>query len=325
MASNLPVQWRAHGKLLLSGEYAVLDGALALALPNRFGQELEVSEVPGAAGLLHWESLDAEGKPWFSASFRTADWSCTEEIPSETARWIERLGRAVQAAKPEWLEGAPALRVRTRLDFPRDWGLGSSSTLVSLLAQWADVDPYALLAASFGGSGYDIACARAAGPLLFQRRAATAAYVEVPFNPVFRGQLFFLYLGKKQNSRDGIARYRALGAGTQRLIQETSALTWGLAAAGELDPFEALLDQHEKLIAGALQLSPVGAELFPDYWGKVKSLGAWGGDFALLSSRRPEAETRRYFLEKGFPILIPYDALILNPYSPCPPNGTTAG
>lgn len=316
---------RANGKLLLSGEYAVLDGALALALPTCFGQELEVLEVPGTPGLLYWESMDEQGKPWFSAAFHTADWSCAEGVPSETVQWMERLGRAVQAMKPDWLQGAPALQVRTRLDFPRDWGLGSSSTLVSLLAQWAGVNPYALLAASFGGSGYDIACAQAAGPLLFQRRAGVPTHVEVPFNPVFRGQLFFLYLGKKQNSREGIARYRALGAGTQALVEEISALTWGLATAVELDLFEALLTRHEERIASALQLTPVGERLFPDYWGKVKSLGAWGGDFVLLSSQRPEAETRNYFLEKGFSTLIPYDTLILNPYAPCLPNGTTAG
>ena len=325
MAPNPPLLLRANGKLLLSGEYAVLDGALALALPTRLGQALEVSEAPGAAGLLYWESLNEQGETWFSAAFQTVDWSCTEKAPSETARWIERLGRAVQAMRPGWLQGVPALQLRTRLDFSRDWGLGSSSTLVSLLAQWADVDPYALLAASFGGSGYDIACAQATGPLLFQRRAAVPTYVEVPFNPAFRGQLFFLYLGKKQNSRDGIARYRALGTGTRQLVEEISALTWGLATAVELDHFEALLGRHEERIANALDLAPVGAALFPDYWGKVKSLGAWGGDFALLSSRRPEVETRSYFSEKGFPILIPYDELILNPYATCLPNGTTAG
>ncbi len=30
----------AHGKLLLSGEYFVLDGALGLALPANYGQHL---------------------------------------------------------------------------------------------------------------------------------------------------------------------------------------------------------------------------------------------------------------------------------------------
>ena len=105
MAPNPSLLLRANGKLLLSGEYAVLDGALALALPTRLGQALEVSEAPGAAGRLYWESLDERGETWFSAAFQTADWSCTEKAPSETARWIERLGRAIQAMRPGWLQG----------------------------------------------------------------------------------------------------------------------------------------------------------------------------------------------------------------------------
>ena len=34
-----------HGKLLLTGEYAVLDGAKALSIPTRFGQSLEVTSI----------------------------------------------------------------------------------------------------------------------------------------------------------------------------------------------------------------------------------------------------------------------------------------
>ena len=33
----------SHGKLLISSEYAVLDGAKALALPTKLGQRLEVT------------------------------------------------------------------------------------------------------------------------------------------------------------------------------------------------------------------------------------------------------------------------------------------
>jgi mevalonate kinase len=34
----------SHGKLLITSEYAVLDGAKALALPTRLGQKLSVSK-----------------------------------------------------------------------------------------------------------------------------------------------------------------------------------------------------------------------------------------------------------------------------------------
>ena len=38
----------SNGKLLITGEYAVLDGALSLALPTKFGQELNVFQTEAA-------------------------------------------------------------------------------------------------------------------------------------------------------------------------------------------------------------------------------------------------------------------------------------
>lgn len=35
----------SNGKLLLSGEYAVLDGALSLAVPTKYGQLLSVKKL----------------------------------------------------------------------------------------------------------------------------------------------------------------------------------------------------------------------------------------------------------------------------------------
>ena len=35
----------SNGKLLLTAEYLVLDGAKALALPTKFGQDLEVKKI----------------------------------------------------------------------------------------------------------------------------------------------------------------------------------------------------------------------------------------------------------------------------------------
>ena len=31
-------------------------------------------------------------------------------------------------------------KVTTKLDFPKNWGLGTSSTLINNIAQWAQVD-----------------------------------------------------------------------------------------------------------------------------------------------------------------------------------------
>ena len=40
----------AHGKLLITSEYLVLDGAEALALPTVYGQSLEVETIDEPGG-----------------------------------------------------------------------------------------------------------------------------------------------------------------------------------------------------------------------------------------------------------------------------------
>jgi hypothetical protein len=63
-------------------------------------------------------------------------------------------------------------------------------------------------------------------------------------------------------------------------------------------------------VGRALGYEKVKDRLFSDYWGSVKSLGAWGGDFALATSNRSPAETRAYFEGKGLATVIPYDEII---------------
>ena len=51
---------------------------------------------------------------------------------------------------------------------------------------------------------------------------------------------------------------------------------------------------------------------FSDFWGQIKSLGAWGGDLVLVTSNRGLEETAEYFKSKGFNSLLSYGDLILN-------------
>ena len=58
----------SHGKLLISSEYAVLDGAKALALPTKFGQSLEVKPIESPE--IRWKSFDHNGKLWFETTLQ---------------------------------------------------------------------------------------------------------------------------------------------------------------------------------------------------------------------------------------------------------------
>ena len=301
-------QFRAKGKLLISGEYFVLDGALALALPTRLGQTLLCTE--GKHTGIEWESRDADGQVWFRSHFRLPDWHPISSTDTSTSQALQKIGRAILRSQPQWLKETEAVKMVTQLEFPRYWGLGSSSTLLALLSKASGADPYTLLEASFGGSGYDIACATARGPLLFQRNAGAPHFVHIPFYPDFRQQLYFVYLGKKQDSREGIARYRTLAREDRNTIEAISKLSWGMATATDLKHFCTLLDAHESLIADALHLPRVKELYFNDFEGSIKSLGAWGGDFVLAATALPPEAVARYFQEKGFEVCLPYEDLI---------------
>jgi len=58
-------EFYSNGKLLLSGEYAILDGAKGLAVPTKFGQSLLVKSTEDST--LTWTSIDTDGETWFSA------------------------------------------------------------------------------------------------------------------------------------------------------------------------------------------------------------------------------------------------------------------
>ena len=289
----------AHGKLLLTGEYAVLDGALAIALPTQYGQEMHIT--PSEREGIFFRSLTQEGTPWYEGQLFVGD---TNPI----TQTLERILSQAQRMQANFLTDQ-SVRVETKLDFPREWGLGSSSTLISMIAQWAEVDPYELLWNSFGGSGYDIACARASSPILYQLTEGKAKVYPIYYNPPFAASLFFVYLNKKQNSREGIALYQGLKKNKRPLVTQLSQLTEEIYRTHSLDTFSKLLSEHEAVLSSYLRLPTVKDSLFKDFSGTIKSLGAWGGDFVLAIGE--ESYIKEYFISKGMQTILPFTQMIL--------------
>jgi len=302
----------ARGKLLLTAEYFVLDGALALALPLNKGQSMTVSATPGIEPRLVWQSFDEKGNCWFSATFDLQNFDCVESPDAAIASRLRQILCEAKQLNPSFPPPAACYKIQTELTFPRQWGLGTSSTLIYLIAHWAKVDPLELQLRTFGGSGYDVACAGAAGPVLYQLKNGRPHQEQCDFTPPFSEKLYFVYLGKKQDSRVGINLYRQRKNTTQRSleIEQISGLTKEFLAVKTLAAFDELLRQHEKIVATALGLPRAKDLYFQDFWGEVKSLGAWGGDFVLATSGRPAAETRQYFNEKGFAVFLPYNSIV---------------
>ncbi len=296
-------KFHANGKLLLTAEYFILDGAVGLALPTKFGQTLTVdsSEEKG----ISWKSLDHENKIWFEAQFSDS----LEIISSSNNEIAKTIQNILQHCKLITHNS----QLITRLDFPHNWGLGSSSTLISLFAQYANVDPYELLKKTFSGSGYDIACATAQQPISYQKIPNPKSQISNPvnFNPTFKEHLYFLHLNQKQNSREGILHYENLIINKIEYIEQISELTQKLILANELDEFCYYLEVHENIVANVLNLRKVKEIYFSDFPGTIKSLGAWGGDFVLVASNESPEMITHYFQTKGFYTFLTYKEMIL--------------
>ncbi len=291
----------SHGKLLLTAEYAVLDGAKALALPTKLGQSLEVKTIEQPK--IKWKSFDHQNNLWFETNLTVTNFN--PSINTETAQRLAQIFRAIFDLNPKAFVST-GLEFSSHLEFPQNWGLGSSSTLINNLAQWANVDAFALLENTFGGSGYDIACAQNAQPIVYQRQNSTPLIKIVDFDPPFKDQLFFVHRNQKQNSREAIAHYNALKT-TQNLdFSELNALTDTLLAATTLKEFEALMSKHETITGNLIQHPPLKTTHFADYPGAVKSLGAWGGDFFLATRSNTQ-----YFMDKGFNTILAFEEILL--------------
>lgn len=282
---------------------------MALAVPTRYGQDMIVSQ--GQDDDLVWRSIDNVGKVWFEGHFEIPSGKYLEGNDNDVGKILEEMFAYILSVHPSFFDDKKGTIVETHLDFPRDWGLGSSSTMIYNLAKWANVDAHSILTNTMGGSGYDIACAGSNSPILYQLQNKTPFSKQVAFNPTFKDHLYFIHLGKKQNSRSGIKYYRDHVANNPKTISNISIITNRLLHATTLNEFQTLVKHHEKIVSELLDMKRVKKDRFPDYWGQVKSLGAWGGDFVMATSKRSYKETETYFKEKGYPVFFSYKEMIL--------------
>lgn len=302
--------FRSNGKLLVTAEYVVLDGAKALAIPTKHGQILTTEE--SNSNTVVWKSYDEYGKVWYKGHFIFDNGEILKQVQDDNAitNRLENILSAARTLNPEFLANSKGHRVSTYLDFNREWGLGTSSTLINNIAQWANVDAYKLLEKTFGGSGYDIACAQHNTPITFQLNTKNQPLVNsVGFNPTFKDHLYFVYLNQKQNSRDGIKAYRSLNKVSDTIINDINTITEAIVEISSLSAFEHLITEHENIIGKLLNQTPIKSRAFSDYNGAIKSLGAWGGDFVLVTS---ENDPTDYFKSKGLDTIIPYSKMVIN-------------
>ena len=297
----------SNGKLLITGEYLVLDGAQSLALPTAFGQDLVVEN--GSNKAIQWKSYDADGSTWFESTI-TFDAIQNNHVPINEpvkATLIKILYESL-LLNPDFLNHSEGFAVTTHLTFPRLWGLGTSSTLINNVAQWFEIDAFELLRNSFGGSGYEIACAQHDAAILYQLKAGKPNVTTIDFHPEFTKNIYFVYLNQKQNSKMAIAAYKNKQHNLALILPEIDAVTHTVSTTPSFEVFQSALESHEAIVSAVIDMPTIQSVSFNGFPGIIKSLGAWGGDFVMAVS---DKDPTGYFKTKGFSTILTYEEMIL--------------
>ncbi len=298
----------AHGKLLISAEYMVLHGSLALALPLHKGQTLQRLRSEDR-NVFSWDAYEAENL-WFSAKFNPTTLGIIETSDQEKAENLRFLIKTLIEMDPSFQRELFTWDVETVLGFSPKWGFGSSSTLIALMAEWAEVNPLDLHFRVSDGSGYDVACALAERPIHYKLREDGPHYRHVKFNPPFAKNLYFVWLGKKQSTAEHLVEMaEKINPGYQE-IHHFTTLTQQMTEATELSEFRLLMEEHEAKLSELIKLDRVSVTRFPDLPGSVKSLGAWGGDFVMIATESDPETLYNYLNKKGFNTIFRYNDLV---------------
>ncbi len=277
--------WRAPGKLVLSGAYAVLEGAPCLvAAVNRY----VVADASRPATLVTDEVRCALASgalaraPWFDAS------ALREQAPDGTSR---KLGLGSSAAI---LVAALGAEIGDRIE---DEGALRAAVFPAALAAHRE--------AQGGGSGVDVAASAFGGVLLAQLgeggalHAAPHALPEGTVVEVFASPVSAV-------TRDLLARVRALAAerparhracldaaaeGARAAVEARATAALVRAVAAQADALAALGEE-----AGAPIVTEEVAALRPEAaaeGGAFAPSGAGGGDIAIFVGEAPSSERFR--------------------------------
>lgn len=298
------MEFYSHGKVLISAEYTVLQGVKALALPTQMGQFLTINFTN--SGNIHWKSYTDKHLCWIDGIFNF-EGHCisSNNTSSKIVNRLESILKVLEELAPGYYQ--MGVEISTQLSFPQNWGLGSSSTLINNLAQWLKINPYLLLEKTFGGSGYDVAVAQEGNPLFYTRNGQAPTIDLVHFSPSFYNELYFVYLNQKKDSQEAVAKFQKNQQPNKEINQRIEVIGDQILQCDSQSTFNHLLNEHERLIGQLLDEVPIQQRLFSDFKGQIKSLGAWGGDFILVSG---DQHTPSYFQSKGYETILPYRAFI---------------
>ncbi len=283
-----------NGKLLLTGEYFVLNGADSIVLPLRYGQRMSVlqKEDKDYGGFIHWRAFE-NGKIWLDAKILAKGLQVINTNHVDLAEKLVQIISAFRNYAPVLFSLPYRYEVKTDVGFNRKWGWGTSSTLISALADYAGVDAYKMNQILFMGSGYDIAASKINSPFLYNIYNKNLGHVGLHFTD----SIFFVYLGKKKSSSDAVKKFKSKKVSLCD-IEDVSQISKLMLKTTSVEDFERLINEHEDIVSKAISEEKVKDAYFYDFDGAVKSLGAWGGDFVMMLYQHGKEKLIQYLKNK---------------------------
>ncbi len=305
---NIKFSKKANGKLLLSGEYLVLNGAKALAFPLKLGQQITVNSCEDA--VINWEST-VKGNTWFAATFCLQKLTLKNTTDTAIATELLKILQVAFQLNPDFIKDYKnGFNINIEANYPLHWGLGSSSTLIFLIARWMEIDEFQLYSKISNGSGYDVACAAAESPLFYQLIDKKPVITHAEIGKAIKNHAVFAWLGKKQNSHKEVDNYIKTINPTTTQINRISELSKAMCNAATASELILIIKEHEQIISEILKRESIAQQNFPDFDGGIKSLGAWGGDFAMFVSEKTNIQLKEDLKTMGFDVMSSFDEII---------------
>lgn len=284
----------SRGKIILLGEYAVLEGNDAVCIPLATGQKLELEK--NNQQKICWK--------WFYKEKIIADFILDREdlhahkVHAGDPSWAADLIRAIRKQNVFFLTDS-GYSIRFINQFPHAWGLGSSSATIASLCRIAGVDPYLVNEEVMGGSGADIACTDKDNWFLYRKKKSLPFTWLIPFDFPFEQYTYFIYSGQKQATAKHLKEVKRRSERKPFPASEINALIYRCFSSDNVADFISCLHEHEQYISAHIGHDPLGLK-FSDFRGQIKSLGAWGGDFFMGISAENQFYVKSYFQDRGF-------------------------
>jgi len=305
---NTNFKQKANGKLLITGEYLVMNGAKALAFPIRYGQEMNIKPIPNK--MLNWESTQND-QIWFTASFELPNLSILTTSDTAIAFELKNILQCALSLNPAFLVAQCGFTINVNADYLLTWGFGSSSTLIYLISKWAAINEFSLFRKVSDGSAYDLACASQQTPIFYQLAEEMPIITPTEFGNGIKKHSVFAYLGNKQNTKAEIIRYKKSANPSQKQIERISILADEICKASNAIELIEFIKEHEKIMSSIIRKTVLAQQVFPGFKGAVKSLGAWGGDFAMFTADKSLDNLKEELKQFGFTTLFSYDDFVI--------------